>query len=110
MGEAIVRLTSLPIPGSIVGMFLLLILLLTGILHVQAVTYGAMFFLGQMLLFLIPATMVLMDHPELLGPTGLKILFVIFSSTAIVMLLSGWMTHLSFRLMTSRHDSPSNDN
>ena len=109
LGEVIIRLTSLPLPGSIIGMFILLVLLLTGVIKVQSVSSGALFFIKKMLLFLIPASMVLIDHKELLGVTGVKIILVIFISTAFVMMVSGWITHVSFSLMSQYKSLENND-
>lgn len=109
IGEAIIRLTAVPLPGSIIGMFILLTLLLTGVMRVSSVSFGATFFLGKMLLFLIPASMVLMDHKELLGGAGVKIILIIFASTTLVMIVSGWITHVSFDLMSKYHKIKNNE-
>ena len=41
--------------------------------------------LADMLLFFVPAALAVLNHPEFLGLTGLKILFVILASTVAVM-------------------------
>ncbi|MDE3103677.1 MAG: CidA/LrgA family protein [Acidobacteriota bacterium] len=89
VGEGVVRLTHLPLPGSIVGMFLLLGGLLFGAVPLRAVKGGAYLLLAEMLLFFIPAVLVVLDHGEFLGITGLKILILVLVSTMLVMASTG---------------------
>ena len=85
VGEAVVRLSGLPLPGGIVGMALVLALLASGRLQGASMRRGAQWFLAEMLLFFVPAVLAILDHGELLGLTGLKILAVILIGTVTVM-------------------------
>lgn len=96
-GQLIVRLAGLPVPGSIVGMGLMLALLLSGWLRLPAVKKGSDFLLAQMLLFFVPAVLAVMNHPEFLGWTGLKLLLAILAGTLIVMASTAWTVELCFR-------------
>ncbi len=86
LGEGVVRLIGMSLPGGIVGMAVLLILLLMRRVSAVSIRRGAGWFLSDMLLFFVPAVLALMDHPELIGLTGLKVLFVILTSTTLVMI------------------------
>ncbi len=96
-GCALVRLAGLPVPGAIAGLLLLLALLSTGRLPAGLLRKGAGFLLAQMLLFFVPAVVVLRDHPEFLGTLGLKVLLVILGSTAVVMITTGLTVDLYLR-------------
>jgi len=101
-GEAIVRATGLPIPGSIAGLFIVLALLVSKRLSVRTVRLGAQWFLAEMLLFFVPAVLALLDHPEFLGLLGVKILVVILLSTCIVMIVTGAVIDLCYRWNVAR--------
>jgi len=101
-GEIIVRRTGLPIPGAIVGLFILLALLMSKRLNLRSVRRGAQWFLAEMLLFFVPAVLALLDHPEFLGLLGLKIFAVILLSTIIVMIVTGVVIDLCYRWNIAR--------
>ncbi|MBS7544959.1 CidA/LrgA family protein [Ancylobacter oerskovii] len=86
LGEALVRLLGIPLPGGIVGLAILLALFATRRLKARRLRRGAQWLLADMLLFFVPAVLAVLDHRELLGLTGLKILFVILFSTVSVMI------------------------
>ena len=107
-GQFLVRLTGIPVPGSIVGMGLMLALLMSGHVRLLTIKKGSDFLLAQMLLFFIPAVLAVMEHPEFLGWTGVKILLVILAGTLIVMGSTAWTVELCFR-WRQRHDSRLHD-
>lgn len=96
-GEAIARTTHLMIPGSVLGLFIVLLLLVTRRLNVLTVRRGAQWFLAEMLLFFIPAVLAVLDHPELLGMLGLKIMAVILVGTITIMVVTGAAIDLCYR-------------
>jgi holin-like protein len=96
-GEMLVRLTGLPVPGSIIGMALALLALSARGLHVGSMKRGANWLLAEMLLFFVPAVLALLDHSELLGLMGLKILAVIIVSTMTVMCVTALTVDLCYR-------------
>lgn len=101
VGEALTRILGLPIPGGILGMFVVVFLLTAKQLSIRTVRHGAQWFLGEMLLFFVPAVLVVLDHPEFLGMLGLKIAAVIVLGTVTVMIVTAlfvdvcylWMAH-----------------
>jgi len=84
-GEAIVRLAALPIPGSIVGLAIALLLLASHRVSVFTLRRGAEWFVAEMLLFFVPAVLAVADHREFLGLLGLKLLLIIAAGTVTVM-------------------------
>ncbi len=89
VGEAISRFMHLPLPGGIIGMFLLLIALQCGWVKVESVERGSHLLLTEMLLFFVPAVLVVRNHGEFLGREGLEIVAVIVVSTLLVMAATG---------------------
>ena len=98
VGEGLVWAFHVPIPGAIVGMFLLLGLMMTNQLKATSVALGAEWLLTEMLLFFIPAVMVLLKHPEFFGLIGLKLLLAILMSTVVVMTSTAFTIDLWLRL------------
>jgi holin-like protein len=96
-GEELVRITGLPLPGSIIGMALALLALGARGLHIGSLKRGANWLLAEMLLFFVPAVLALLDHSELLGLMGLKILTVIILSTVAVMSVTALTVDLCYR-------------
>lgn len=85
LGEAIVRVSGLPVPGGILGMGMVLVLLASGRLGLASVRRGANWYIAEMLLFFVPAVMAILDHGEFIGLLGLKIAAVILLGTVSVM-------------------------
>lgn len=85
VGAALAALAGQPQLGSVAGMGVLLLLLATRRLRLERVRAGAGWLLTHMLLFFVPAVLVLLDHRELLGWTGLKVVLIIVVGTVLVM-------------------------
>jgi holin-like protein len=96
-GEAIVRLAGLPIPGGIVGMLIVLALLTSRRISISSMRRGAEWFLAEMLLFFVPAVLAILDHRELFGLLGLKILIVILVGTVAVMCVTAFTVDFCYR-------------
>ncbi|MDQ0326538.1 holin-like protein [Rhodopseudomonas julia] len=104
IGETIVRLAGLPVPGGIVGMALVLALLISGRLSLFSMRRGAQWFLAEMILFFVPAVLAVVDHREFVGLLGLKILFVILAGTASVMAVTALTADLYYRRRLAAED------
>lgn len=100
-GEGIAQAAGLPIPGAIIGLFIVLSLLGSRWLSICTVRRGAQWFLAEMLLFFVPAVLAVLDHPELLGLLGLKILTVIVLGTLAVMVVTAVVIDFCYRLSTA---------
>jgi holin-like protein len=79
---------SLPIPGGVIGLFLLLLTFAFGWIKPASLQMGAGLLLAEMLLFFIPALMSLLDYGALLRNDGWRIMLVIGISTLTVMLVT----------------------
>jgi len=101
-GEVLTRGLRLPVPGGVVGMFLLLAVFATGTFRPINLHRGAEWFLAEMLLFFIPAVPAVLNHREFLGWLGLKVLTVILVGTVVVMLVTAFFVDACFR-WSARH-------
>jgi len=61
------------------------------------VSRGAGWLLAEMLLFFVPAAMIVIQNPQLFGTLGLKLLLVIVVGTVLVMAATALTIDLLFR-------------
>ncbi|WP_315905981.1 CidA/LrgA family protein [Priestia koreensis] len=97
VGQELVRWLHLPVPGSVVGLFLLLILLQTKVIKLKWIEKGGNLLVAELLLFFIPATVGLMNYTDVLKNYGWQILLIILISTALVMASTGMIAELIFK-------------
>jgi holin-like protein len=102
--EGLVRATRVPIPSGIIGLMIVLLLLSSRKVSLRSLRRGSDWYLGEMLLFFIPAVPAVTAYPEFFGLLGLKLLAVIFLGTVAVMNVTALTVDLFFR-MEARRDS-----
>ena len=88
-GEWITGAFDLLIPGSVIGMILLIILLFTKILKVEWIEEGAGFMVKHLPFFFIPAFIGLMVYYKIFLGKGFILLIIVLFSTVLVMVTSG---------------------
>src|SRR5688572_12840441 len=84
--DRIAQRFAVPVPGGVLGMLALLGLFASHRLRARSVAKGADWLLAEMLLFFVPAVMVLIDMPHMLGWLGIKLLMAVVVGTSAVML------------------------
>lgn len=72
-------------PAGLTGFALLALGLFSGLIKVQWIKGGTNWLLAEMLLFFVPAMLVVTEYPDLIRHQGLRILAVIVTSTACVL-------------------------
>ncbi|GGE29432.1 membrane protein [Pullulanibacillus camelliae] len=97
IGNALQRTLSIPIPGSIIGMILLFLLLLSGIVKKQWLGTGAHFLIRYLSLLLAPSVIGVMQYEGFLLHQGLLIILMILLNTVLIMGGSGWLSQLLIR-------------
>ncbi len=102
-GEVISRVLHLPIPGNVIGMFIMLILLGTGVVRVERVEQVSNFFLENIALFFIPSVAAIIIYYEQIKGQVLQVLVSLFFSTVLVFLVTGYTVEGLLRLK-KRHD------
>lgn len=99
IGNMITELLHLPLPGTLVGMILLFVLLLTGAVKLEWFEQGAAVLIGELLLFFIPSAIGIIQYSQLFGSTGAMLLGVIV--TSIITLLAS-VTVITLSIMKLR--------
>lgn len=80
------RRLNLPVPGSVIGLAVLLVLLLTGGVAPKWVKAGADWLLSNMLLFFIPAAVAVVQYGGLFKSDGWRLALVVVAGTLTVMI------------------------
>ncbi|RSL32894.1 CidA/LrgA family protein [Salibacterium salarium] len=89
-GEWIQETLNLMIPGSIIGMLLLLCFFYLKIFRFEYVEKGANLLLSHMPFLFLPATAGIMAYFQIFIGFGLWLVVIVFLSTLTVMVASGW--------------------
>lgn len=97
-GELISKYLHLPIPGSITGMLLLLVLLLTGVIKERQIRETADFMLQNMGFFFIPAGVSIIVSYHALNGVYFETVAVVVLSTLVVMAVTALTTQLFINL------------
>jgi len=92
-GEVIVKLAGLAIPGSIIGMLLLVVSLKIKLIKPKQVEETAHFLIDNMALFFIPAGVGLMCYFDIIQQDWLPIVISITISTILVMAVIGILSN-----------------
>lgn len=92
VGELLNFVLPLPVPASIYGLLLMLVLFMTGILKAEHVKETGMFLVEIMPIMFIPAGVGLLESWGVLKPMLLKVAIITVLSTVIVMVVSGRVT------------------
>lgn len=93
--EGLEKMIPLPIPASIYGLAIMLVLLMSGMMKVDAVKESADFLVEIMPLMFIPAAVGLMDSYHELEGILLPVIIIVVITTVLVMAVTGrcaqWM-------------------
>lgn len=100
-GEFISRILGLPIPGSVLGMGLLLLGLMTNLVDIKWFEEAAEMLLANMALFFVPAGVGVMIYGDLIAAEWLPISVATVLSTFVVMAVTG---KLAQKLEASEQD------
>ncbi len=99
VGEALVRLVSLPIPGPVVGMALLFVLLLARAPLPAGLGDTADGLLRNLSLLFVPAGVGVVQHLGRLGTDGLRLVAVVVLGTVVTLAVTAWVFDALARIM-----------
>lgn len=102
IGEVIVALTHIPIPGNIIGLLLLFIGLCTKIIKVSQVETLTNFFLDHLAFFFLPAGVSLMNSLGIIKASILQIIIVCVITTAITIASTGLIVQFIVNLLNKK--------
>lgn len=89
LGEVISKGLSLPVPGNIIGMIILLLLLCTNVIKVNKIDTISSFFLDHLAFFFIPAGVGLLTSFDIIKSSLIQILLICIICTSIVITITG---------------------
>lgn len=92
LGECLYAILPLPIPASIYGLCLMLFFLFTGMVKLEQVEDTGRFLIEIMPMMFIPPAVGLLSSWNELSSVLFPVLFAIFSTTVLVMILTGKVT------------------
>lgn len=94
IGEVLNKVVHVPLPGSIIGMILLFVCLLTGVVKIEMIEDISKFLLDHLAFFFIPSGVGLMAYAGILKKNLVPILVICFVSTILVMIATGMTVQL----------------
>ena len=89
---------NLPISAAVIGLFMVLIGLMTGIFKLNWIKSGSDFILGELVLFFIPCFIGLMKYKNLFITEGWQLIVVVVLGTICVMVFTAYSVHIGFKL------------
>lgn len=89
VGNQLSAWLHLPIPGSILALFILFALLQFGLVHLKWLEQGANWLLAELLLFFLPSAVGIVQYKQLMLQEGAQVMLAIALSTITVMVLTG---------------------
>lgn len=84
----LVALLNLKIPSTILGIIVVFFLLQTKIIRLEWIEEGANWLVGNLMLFLIPSAVGVIQYQNILSENGLRLIAVIIISSVTVMVLT----------------------
>ncbi len=103
VAELVCRTTGLPVSSGVLGLFLMLGLLVSGIIKVGMVDAGAKWVLAELVFFFIPIMVSVVQYKDLLLAEGWQLLITIGAGTALVMLSTAFTLNYCYRLQRRWH-------
>ncbi|WP_449620914.1 CidA/LrgA family protein [Robertmurraya sp. Marseille-Q9965] len=85
LGAGVKALLAIPIPSSMIGLFLLFIALCLKIVKIEWVEKGAAWLIAELLLFFVPSAVGIINYDDIFSLQGLETILLIGVSTFIVM-------------------------
>ncbi|CAM2856835.1 CidA/LrgA family protein [Erysipelothrix tonsillarum] len=89
VGETITTLFHLPVPGSIVGLFLLFGALQTKLIKVKQIDESGSWLKNNMAFLFVPATVGIMPYFDIIQKSWIDITIVLIFSTLITYIITG---------------------
>ncbi len=108
LGEGLVMITGLPVPGCIAGMILLAFALKTKLVKPEWIAAVSDFLCANLGFFFIPAGVGVMKCFGIIKSEWIPIVMATILSTAVIILVTGW-THSLSRRMYHRHMTKKGD-
>ncbi|MBP1917626.1 CidA/LrgA family protein [Youngiibacter multivorans] len=93
-GEAIRSVTKISIPGTVIGMVILFLGLMTKVIKPDDIGMVTKFLLDHLAFMFVPAGVGLISSLDVVGAAWLPILMIVVISTVLVVGVTGWTVQL----------------
>ncbi|WP_312654275.1 CidA/LrgA family protein [Proteiniclasticum sp.] len=93
-GEGIRMSTGISIPGTVIGMVILFILLMTKVIKLENIEMISKFLLDHLAFLFVPAGVGLISSLDVIGSAWLPIMMIVIISTVLVVGVTGWTVQL----------------
>lgn len=98
LGNKLVQVFHLHIPGSMLGILFIFILLYTKLIHLEWIEAGANLLIAELILFFIPSAVGVIKYKQIMVLDGLRFSVVIFLSTVTVMICTGLLAEFVHKM------------
>ena len=112
IGSVLQKLLNIPVSAGVIGLFLMLFALLSGVFKLQWIKSGSDFILGELVLFFIPCVVGLMKYKHLFMTQGWQMVVAVVIGTVTVMVSTAYAVHFGFKLesrLQAHHKPASHD-
>lgn len=103
-GELLYALLPFPIPASVYGLVLMVILLMTKIVKLDMVEETADFMISMMGIFFVPSSVGLMNSFDVMKGSVVQLLVMCVVSTIVVMVVTGSVAQLVIKFREKKED------
>ena len=98
IGSLLQQTLNLPVSAGVIGLFLVLIGLVSGVFKLQWIKTGSDFMLAELVLFFIPCVVGLINYKSLFIAEGWQLITAIVLGTMCVMVFTAYTVHFCFKL------------
>ncbi|MCH2005219.1 CidA/LrgA family protein [Acinetobacter ursingii] len=98
IGSLLQQALNLPVSAGVIGLFLVLIGLVSGVFKLQWIKTGSDFMLAELVLFFIPCVVGLINYKSLFIAEGWQLITAIVLGTMCVMVFTAYTVHFCFKL------------
>lgn len=106
VGEALSSILPFILPGNIIGMILIFILLLVRVMKIDHIRQKAQFLKQNMAFFLVPSSVSIIQHTELLKEILIPLLVISMVSTILTFLVTAFAVNLTMKLTQKKNSIP----
>ena len=103
-GELLYALLPFPIPASVYGLVIMVILLMTKIVKLEMIEETADFLISMMGIFFVPSSVGLMTSFGVIQGNVIQLLVMCVVSTVIVMVVTGTVAQIVIKLTGQKED------
>ncbi len=98
VGELLYALLPFPIPASVYGLVLMVVLLMTRVVKLEMIEETADFLISMMGIFFVPSSVGLMNSFGIMKGSVMQLLVMCVVSTVVVMVVTGTVAQFVIRL------------